>query len=198
MNSLRHGLLVLCVLMPMIMTAAAEAADTITRGGSCMIPGMQDTAEARFDDRNWKKILTDEQFAVTRRGATERPFTGRYYAHKERGTYRCVCCGRDLFSSAAKYESGSGWPSYWQPADSAAVREISDTTHGMVRTEIRCSRCDAHLGHVFDDGPRPTGLRYCVNSASLHFVPATSGTDRPQSDPTPPSPDGRARPPLSP
>jgi peptide-methionine (R)-S-oxide reductase len=120
-------------------------------------------------EAEWRAELTPEQYHVLREKGTERPFTGRYYKHDRAGVYLCAGCGAELFSSDAKYESGSGWPSYWQPIDPAAVETSSDRSLGMSRTEIRCSRCGGHLGHVFEDGPRPTGLRYCVNSASLAF-----------------------------
>ena len=121
-------------------------------------------------DEEWRRELTPEQFHVTREKGTERAFTGEYYKHKDEGAYLCVACGQELFSSETKYESGSGWPSFYEPAAPGSVEDTVDSSHGMARTEVTCSRCGAHLGHVFPDGPRPTGLRYCINSAALKFA----------------------------
>ncbi len=121
-------------------------------------------------EEEWKKLLTKDQFYVTRKKGTERAFSGAFWDHHEKGTYTCSCCDLPLFSSDTKFDSGTGWPSYYQSISKNDVTEIVDRTLGMVRTEVECARCDAHLGHVFDDGPKPTGLRYCINSLSLKFV----------------------------
>lgn len=133
-----------------------------------------DTLDPNVDPKTlgddfWRERLSPEEFAVCRRGGTERAFTGRYVDEKAEGVYQCVCCGEPLFESATKYDSGSGWPSFWAPIEAERIAEKTDTSHGMVRTEILCQRCGSHLGHVFPDGPEPTGQRYCVNSLSLRL-----------------------------
>jgi peptide-methionine (R)-S-oxide reductase len=129
-------------------------------------------------DAEWRELLSGPDvepltYRVTRQAATEPPFSGRYWDHFEAGSYKCVCCGVKLFASDTKFDAGCGWPSYWQPAADDRIEYIRDTSHGMVRTEVRCKNCGAHLGHVFEDGPQPTGERYCINSAAIDFEPGS-------------------------
>jgi peptide-methionine (R)-S-oxide reductase len=134
------------------------------------MPQSESTPLQSVDEADLRARLTPEQYRVAREGGTERAFTGAYWNNKATGMYHCVCCGSELFSSATKFDSGTGWPSFWQGVSDGAITTHTDSTHGMERTEIRCASCDAHLGHVFNDGPAPSGQRYCVNSASLRFA----------------------------
>lgn len=155
-----------CVALVAVLTRAGSSPDTEREGHP-------DGGKLVKTDDEWRAQLTPEQYRVARKADTERPFTGEYWNSNAEGMYVCVCCGQPLFDSRTKFDSGCGWPSFWDPRDNDAITLRTDRSHGTVRTEVVCSRCDAHLGHVFEDGPPPTGMRFCINSASLLLIPRT-------------------------
>lgn len=164
--------LLIVALAMLVTTAITGCAADATGQGTRLVVLSDD--ELPTSEAEWRERLTPEQYRVLRREGTERPFTNAYWDNKVAGTYHCAGCGQELFSSDHKYKSGTGWPSFWQPTNPSAVGTKVDRSHGMVRTEVHCSRCGGHLGHIFRDGPEPTGLRYCINSVSLVFVPAAT------------------------
>ena len=167
-----YRVLALIVLLPACTDRSARQETGASGPASKRPEAMSMSDKVHKTPEEWRAQLTPEQYHVAREKGTEPAFAGKYWDSKAKGVYRCACCGRDLFSSETKFRSGTGWPSFYQPVDATAVTEVEDRTLGMLRTEVVCSRCDAHLGHVFDDGPDPTGQRYCLNSASLNLEQA--------------------------
>ena len=163
--------MVIVLITSLSLTACAQTSNQVDTTNK-NYPTPNSNNKVKKSSKEWKKLLTDEEYRVLREQGTERAFTGEFYDHHDSGMYTCAACGLELFSSVHKFESGTGWPSYWQPINESNVEETMDDSYGMVRSEVHCARCGGHLGHVFEDGPEPTGLRYCINSVSLDFKAA--------------------------